>query len=309
MIVRHFTVDENNSGSRLDKYLASVNEDYSRNYIQGLIADKQVKVNGKNAKAGYRIKENDRLTITIPPSIEDELIPQNIPLEVIYEDSCLLVINKQAGLVVHPAPGHSDNTLVNALLNKYEDIIAVGNKVRPGIVHRLDRDTSGVMVVARIPSTYDYLVEAFKKREVGKTYLAITKEAPCPIQGQIKSLLGRHPYNRILMAAGIIDGKEALTHYKTLAISGNVALVEVNPVTGRTHQIRVHLASIGSPIIGDNVYGTKQSRKMAQRQMLHSYKIVFRHPQTHALMTFKAPLPDDFNKGLKEYGLNIDGSW
>ncbi len=290
-------------GERVDRFLASYQEDLSRSFVQKIIKEGKVFVDGKKVKASYRLNEGQEIKLEIPPPQPIKLIPQNIPLKILFEDQWLIVINKQPDLVVHPAAGHPDGTLVNALLFHCRDLEGIGGKLRPGIVHRLDRDTSGVMVVSKTDKTHAHLIKAFKNREVNKTYLAIVRGGFSRSEGWIDIPIGRHPQQRKRMACGVVGGREAQTFFKVLGQSGDNTLLELKPRTGRTHQLRVHLSFIGNPILGDKVYAGKQLATAAPRQMLHSFKLEFFHPFLEKTMAFKAPPWEDFIKISRDLGL------
>ncbi len=291
-------------GERVDKFLARYQEDLSRNFIQKLIKDGRIFVEGKKVKASYRMKEGEEIRIEIPPPEPIKLIPQKIPLNIIYEDSWVLVINKQPDLVVHPAVGHPDGTLVNALLYHCQDLEGIGGRLRPGIVHRLDRDTSGVMVISKKDKIHSELVKAFKAREVAKTYLAFVSGGFSRQEGWIDSPIGRHPQQRKKMAAGVVGGREAQTYFRVLGQVENCSLLELKPRTGRTHQLRVHLAYINHPILGDRVYAGRNIATAAPRQMLHSFKLKFFHPFLEKEMSFSAQPWEDFLEVARESGFD-----
>ena len=290
---------------RLDKHLLTLYPDFSRSRIEGLIKAGYVTVNGAEAaKAGMKIDPNlDEIEVEIPPPVPAIPEPEDIPLDVIYEDDDIIVINKAAGMVVHPAPGHYSGTLVNALLHHCPGLSGIGGVARPGIVHRLDQWTSGLIVVAKSEKAMEGLTRDFAShKNIEKTYLAIChrtgaagKGLPAlPLAGRIENKIGRHPVDRKKMAIRTDgNGKVAITNWKI-----NGKYVECKIETGRTHQIRVHMASIGMPIIGDSVYGKpqfdKQLNPVPARQMLHAWKLKLNHPVTHEVMEFIAPLPDDF---------------
>ena len=294
---------------RLDKYILERHGDFSRSRIEGLVKAGFVKVNGiVAAKAGMKISEADEVTVEIPPPVPSEIIPEDIPLEIIFEDGDIVVINKKAGLVVHPAPGHHSGTLVNALLHHCPDLSGIGSVARPGLVHRLDQDTSGVMVVAKSQRAMEMLVKDFSTHtNLKKTYLAISHPAPSGSRGflqrsgRVETLIGRHPVDRKKMAIVEKNGKNAITNWSILTdcweMSEKVVAVRCDIETGRTHQIRVHLASLGMPIVGDKVYGKSQlDNRLAvkvDRQMLHAWKLNLRHPVTRRDMEFVAPVPKD----------------
>ena len=286
---------------RLDKVVLARHPDFSRSRVEGLVKAGYVTVNGAVAtKAGQKVSDDDEIVVEIPPPVSAIPEPEDIPLDVIYEDDDLIVINKPAGLVVHPAPGHYTGTLVNALLHHCPNLSGIGGVARPGIVHRLDQDTSGLIIVAKSQPAMDGLVKAFASHvNVEKTYLAICHGRPSLDAGRIENLIGRHPVDRKRMAIVERNGKRAVTNWRVVR-DGRVSLIKCVIETGRTHQIRVHLASLGCPVIGDKVYGKsaldKRLDPMPQRQMLHAWRLVLWHPVKNEKMTFEAPLPDDFRE-------------
>ena len=300
---RSFVVTEKLSGTRLDRFLETLLEGLSRSRIKALIEEGRVKIQGEKAKkGGQRVRTGDVVEVTIPPPKTLELVPVEMQLDILYEDEHLLVLDKPAGLVVHPAPGHQNDTLVNALLAHCKDLKGIGGAERPGIVHRLDKDTSGVLVIAKDEETHRGLVEQFKQREVEKVYLALIYGTPHPSKGTIRAPIGRHPIHRKKMAV-VEKGREALTCYRVLASGKGISLVEVKIETGRTHQIRVHMHHIGHPVVGDPVYKGKSFRHLSPslketikalgRQALHHHRMRFTHPVTGEEMTFVSPLPKD----------------
>lgn len=298
---------------RLDKFLATQLPRISRSVLKTLIEDGSVTVNGGKKKAHYILKEGQKVTISIPaPQKSREPQPQKIPLEILYEDESLLAINKQAGLVVHPAAGHQDKTLVNAVLYHIGKLAHGSIPERQGIVHRLDRDTSGVMVVAKTQEAYESLAHQFKAHYVQKSYLAITCGIPKTVSGIIALPIGRHLKKRKKMTV-TERGRQAVTEYRVLEESGDFALVLLAPRTGRTHQIRVHLKSLGTPVLCDATYSRRsvfyeselrgekskpQEKPLIARQALHAKTLTLRHPVTGELVTFEAPLPEDFQATL-----------
>ena len=286
---------------RLDKVVLARHPDFSRSRVEGLVKAGFVTVNGAVAeKAGQKVSEDDEIVVEIPPPVPAVPEPEDIPLDVVYEDDDLVVVNKPAGLVVHPAPGHYTGTLVNALLHHCPNLSGIGGVARPGIVHRLDQDTSGLIVVAKSQPAMDGLVKAFASHvNVEKTYLAICHGRPSLDAGRIENLIGRHPVDRKRMAVVERNGKRAVTNWRVVR-DGRVSLIKCVIETGRTHQIRVHLASLGCPVIGDKVYGKsaldKRLDPVPQRQMLHAWRLVLWHPVKNEKMTFEAPLPDDFRE-------------
>lgn len=295
-------VTEIGEGMRLDKYLALQNEDYSRSFIQVLIKEGKAKINGRTVKASYKLKKNEKIEIEIPTFQKIGLLAQALDLNIVHEDEQIIVINKQAGLVVHPAPAYPDGTLANGLVYRYEELRTLNHGLRPGIVHRLDRDTSGLIVVARTKEAYDKLKNDFKTRQVKKIYHCLVRGELAYDHGEIKSNIGRHPWQRQKMAAETIGGRPALTSYKLIRKTEKISYLEIDLHTGRTHQIRVHMASLGYPIIGDSVYGDRHSSALAPRQMLHSHQLAFSHPGTGEKVSFLAPLPDDFLVTMNSFG-------
>ena len=295
---------------RLDKILTERYPDFSRSRIEGLVKAGFVTVNGVVAgKAGMKVRETDAIDVEIPPPVPAVPEPEDIPLSVIYEDGDLLVIDKAPGMVVHPAPGHFTGTLVNALLHHCPDLSGIGGVARPGIVHRLDQDTSGLLVVAKSQKAMDGLVRAFASHEhVAKTYLAVCHGSPRLASGRIENLIGRHPVDRKKMAIVEKNGKLAITNWEKISGAevgesggggrGNpISVIRCRIETGRTHQIRVHMASLGCPVIGDRVYGKpaldRRLDPVPARQMLHAWRLELRHPVTNGRMSFEAPVPAD----------------
>ena len=287
---------------RLDRQIQETHPDFSRSRIEGLIKGGFVTVNGAVAeKAGMKVAEDDEIVVEIPPPVPAVPEPEDIPLDVVYEDADMLVVNKAPGMVVHPAPGHFTGTLVNALLHHCPDLSGIGGVARPGIVHRLDQDTSGLIVVAKSQAAMDGLVKAFAShKNIEKTYLAVVHGRPRLDAGRIENLIGRHPVDRKRMAIVEKNGKVAITNYRMLDCSNrrsNIASVVWRIETGRTHQIRVHMASLGCPVIGDKVYGKpaldKKLEPVPVRQMLHAWKLKLWHPVRREQMSFVAPIPAD----------------
>lgn len=282
------------SGERLDAYLARAVPDLSRSHAQKLIEAGRVLVNGRPAKAALRLAPGDEVRVHLPEPQPVTPAPEPIRLEVVYEDADLIVVNKPAGLTVHPAPGHPSGTLVNALLAHCPDLSGINGELRPGIVHRLDKDTSGLLVVAKNDRAQLALSEQFAGREVLKAYLALVEGRPQPA-GVIDAPIGRHPAQRKRMAV-IAEGRPARTRYRVVAQWDEAALVVALLETGRTHQVRVHFAAIGHPVVGDPVYGRRSP--LVARQFLHAWRLGFRHPRTGAWLEFEAPLPEDLRSAL-----------
>ena len=275
---------------RLDKFLASQDLDITRSQIHRLIEDLQVVVNDSYAKPSQKLRFGDTVFVTIPPPKPLELVPQRIPVPVIYEDDDVIVVDKPAGLSVHPGPGHPDGTLVNALLALCPDIRGVGGVIRPGIVHRLDKDTSGIMVVAKTDKAHLGLSRQLKDREVTKGYLAMARGPIIPPEGIIDQPIGRDPRNRKKMAV-LEEGRASRTNYKVIERLSSYDILQVYLDSGRTHQIRVHMAYLGHPLVGDRLYGKDNS--VLNRQFLHANHLGFTHPLTSERMDFRSNLPDE----------------
>jgi len=293
-------VDE--AGVRLDKYVAEKCPELSRTQAQKLVADGNITVNDHVAKAGVKLHVGDRVNIILPPPPPSPLSPEAIPLNILYEDNDLLVIDKPAGLSIHPAPGHYSHTLVNAILAYLPSLPESDDSLRPGIVHRLDKDTSGVMVVAKNSVAQASLINQFKARSVAKAYLVLVKGRLVPGEGVIEAPIGRDPRNRKRMAV-VAEGKEARTQYFVIKHVGDYTLVEVRPETGRTHQIRVHLSAIGYPVVGDPVYGVKSPH--LSRPFLHACRLGFQSPSTGEYIEFTSALPPDLEQALKDIAQSL----
>ena len=287
---------EEKTQTRIDSYLAT-KLDISRSKIQKLIKEGKVLVNDKVISANYLVKLNDQIQVNDELNYEISVEPENIPLDIVYEDDDLLVINKASGMVVHPAPGHYTNTLVNALLYRFN--ITSGDKMRPGIVHRLDKDTSGLMIVAKNEETHEKLSKMIGNKEVERRYLAITTGVIKTDTGTIDAPIGRDPRNRLKMQVTDVNAKEAITHFKVLKRYKANTLIECILETGRTHQIRVHLAYINYPIVNDPLYG-KEKNCTEFGQMLHSKSIRFNHPRTNKELYFEVEPPKEFKEKLEE---------
>ena len=283
---------------RLDRFLATEVPDYSRSRIQQLIRDKFVTLNGASARPRDLVRAGDKIELTAPPLEKIETLPEQIPLEILYEDNDLVVINKPAGLVVHPGAGHRKHTLVNALLNHCTALSGIGGKERPGIVHRLDKETSGCLVVAKNDPAHWELSRQFAARTVQKIYLALVAGKLRKPTGVIEENIGRHPVHRQRMSATAVRGRAAKTEYRVVRSSDRASLVECRLHSGRTHQIRVHLHHLGHPVLGDKIYAPRLAKEFP-RQMLHAWKLEFRHPRTQEWKSFEAPLPDDFATAIK----------
>ncbi len=283
---------------RLDQFLALQSTELTRAQLHRLIVEGQVLLNGRSAKPAQKVRSGDLVSLTIPPPRETGVLPQWMPLTVIYQDSDIVVIDKPAGLSVHPGPGHPDQTLVNGLLARCPDIQGVGGAIRPGIVHRLDKDTSGLMMVAKNHHSHQELSDQIKNRQVNKGYLALSTGTVTPDAGLIDQPIARDPRHRKRMAV-VRGGRESRTRYKVLETPPGHSLLELILETGRTHQIRVHLAYLGHPLLGDGVYGRTSPR--LDRHFLHAYKLGFQHPRTGEPLEFQSALPENLTAVLEEF--------
>lgn len=285
---------------RLDKYLAKEKPELSRSMIQKLIEEEQILVNNNPVRASYLLQEQDQITIEIPEVKEVGIKAQDLPIEIIYEDKDILLVNKPKGMVVHPANGNPDGTLVNAIMAKCKDgLSGIGGELRPGIVHRLDKDTSGLLIVAKNDRAHIQMSEQIKEHKVQKTYLALVKGIVKENEATIQMPIGRSTQDRKKMAVRK-DGKEAITHFRVVKRYLHHTLLEVKIETGRTHQIRVHMAQIGHPVVGDMVYSSGKNPFGVEGQMLHAQKLDFTHPRTGEKMHFEAPLPAYFTEILEK---------
>ncbi len=285
---------------RLDKILVQSLPEYSRSRLQGLIEDGQVTIDGMLAtKASQILTGPCRVEVRVPPPIPTETIPENIPLDIIFENEELLIVNKPAGMVVHPAVGHPSGTLVNAALAHDPEMEGIGGEIRPGLVHRLDKDTSGLILLAKTDAAQRYMQDQFRLRKIEKYYLALVDgKLPTPT-GRIEAAVGRDLHDRKRMAVVPLQkGREAVSEYRILELFRDHTLVEVHPITGRTHQIRLHMAFLGCPVTGDRIYGRKTSSIPMQRHFLHAARLLVRFPGEKQLRTFEAPLPPDLNEVL-----------
>jgi 23S rRNA pseudouridine1911/1915/1917 synthase len=294
-------------GRRLDQFLAEAGLGLTRSRIQQLVGEGRVRLDGKVPKASARVRGGEAVEVEFPPPEPATPLAQDLPLRVLYEDADLVVLDKAPGMVVHPAAGHRDGTVVNALLHRLQDLTGIGGERRPGLVHRLDKDTSGCLVVAKNETSLAALQAAFKDREVQKGYLALVHGVPAKEAGAFETLHGRHPVHRKRFSAKVARGKPAITRYRVLERFEGAALVEVDLLTGRTHQVRVHFAEAGHPLLGDELYGgtrrgkgaVKQAQEALGRQALHAYRLSFAHPRTQVPLSFEAPVPLDFARALE----------
>lgn len=299
---KEFIIKSEQEGERIDKVIASQYPDLSRSIIQKMIENESIKLNKSKVKMSYKVKLNDIINMQIEEPAELEVKAQNIPLDVLYEDEDIIVINKQKGMVVHPGNGNPDGTLVNAVLARCKGSLSgIGGKIRPGIVHRLDKDTSGVIIVAKNDKSHIELSKQIQNRAVKKTYYALVRGNIVENEATINMPIGRSSKDRKKMAVSK-EGKEAITHFQVLKRWGEFTLLKVNIETGRTHQIRVHLAQIGHPVVGDEVYSNGKNPFGVQGQMLHAKEIEFKHPINGQNMHLNAPLPQYFDDIIKQLG-------
>ena len=299
----NFEVLSEDADSRIDRYLAQQMPDQSRSFLQKLIREEQITVNGRPVKANYRLQPEDQVLVIVPDPQLPDILPENIPLDILYEDSDVLVINKPKGMVVHPAAGHYTNTVVNAVMYHCQgNLSGINGVMRPGIVHRIDRDTTGAIVICKNDQAHQSLAQQLKEHSITRSYRAIVWNNLKEDEGTVDRPIGRHPVDRKKMAVNEKNGKPAVTHYRVLERFGRFTYIECRLETGRTHQIRVHMASIGHPLLGDEVYGPsgKQPFRL-QGQCLHAMTLGFLHPSTGEYVEFEAPLPEYFTQLLKNF--------
>lgn len=296
MKLNNIVVSDEDDLIRIDKFIANVASDLTRSRIQGLISDGNITVNDKIVKANYKVREQDIINILIPDAVPVDIPAEDIPLDIVYEDNDILIVNKPKGMVVHPAPGHYTGTLVNALMHHCKDNLSgINGELRPGIVHRIDMDTTGLLVVCKNDKAHNFVAEQLKEHSITRKYQAIVYNAFKDEEGTVEGNIGRHPNDRKKMTI-TPNGKEAITHYKVLKNMGKYTLIECQLETGRTHQIRVHMSSINHPLLGDEIYGPKTCPFKLQGQVLHAKSLGFIHPTTKEYMEFDSELPTYFTK-------------
>ena len=296
MKLNNIVVSDEDDLIRIDKFIANVASDLTRSRIQGLISDGNITVNDKIVKANYKVREQDIINILIPDAVPVDIPAEDIPLDIVYEDDDILIVNKPKGMVVHPAPGHYTGTLVNALMHHCKDNLSgINGELRPGIVHRIDMDTTGLLVVCKNDKAHNFVAEQLKEHSITRKYQAIVYNAFKDEEGTVEGNIGRHPNDRKKMTI-TPNGKEAITHYKVLKNMGKYTLIECQLETGRTHQIRVHMSSINHPLLGDEIYGPKTCPFKLQGQVLHAKSLGFIHPTTKEYMEFDSELPTYFTK-------------
>ena len=299
MDIFKFQINEEWEGLRIDKYLSSNLDFLSRSYIQKMIQDQNVTVNGKVVKANYNLRLEDEIQFCLPPSVEPDILAEDIPLDILYEDSDVVVVNKPKDMVVHPAAGHYSGTLVNALMAHCKDSLSgINGVMRPGIVHRIDKDTTGSLIICKNDTSHEIIAEQLKEHSIVRKYRAICMGILKEDEYTINAPIGRHPVERKKMAINEKNGKNAVTHIKVLERLKNATYVECRLETGRTHQIRVHLSSMGHPLLGDELYGDTKNKHKLQGQTLHAYILGFKHPGTGEYIETIAPIPSYFEKLL-----------
>ncbi len=292
---RIIEVTAEEAGVRIDRYLSEAVPDCTRSYLQKLVKEGAVTVNGKAVKASYAVEAGDRIELEVPEQKEPDILPEDIPLDVLYEDSDVILVNKPKGMVVHPAAGHYTGTLVNALMyHCRDDLSGINGVLRPGIVHRIDMDTTGVLIACKNDMAHNHIAEQLKAHSITRRYYALVHGVIKEEEGTVDAPIGRHPVDRKKMAIERRNGKEAVTHYKVLQRYKGYSLIECRLETGRTHQIRVHMSSLGHPLVGDVVYGPAKCPFALQGQTLHAYVLGFVHPRSGEYMEFQAPLPEYF---------------
>ena len=293
MELLEFTAADEEAGVRIDRCLSDKYEYLSRSYLQKLLKDQGVTVNGKIVKANYKLQAGDLVQTTVPDLSEPDILPENIPLDILYEDDDVLVVNKPKGMVVHPANGHTSGTLVNAIMYHCQgNLSGINGVMRPGIVHRIDKDTTGALLVCKNDTAHRDLAQQLKDHTIKRRYRAIVSGNLKEDEGTVEGPIGRHPVDRKKMAINYKNGKDAVTHYKVLERFGNATYIECRLETGRTHQIRVHMTSLGHPLLGDEIYGSGKNPYHLQGQTLHAMVLGFVHPRTGEYMEFSAPLPE-----------------
>ena len=300
MEILNYQVSDGQSGIRIDRYLSEMNEELSRSYIQKLLKEQKITVNGSAVKANYKVQEGDEISVAVPDIKEPDILPEDIPLDILYEDDDVLIVNKPKGMVVHPSAGHTSGTLVNAIMFHCKDNLSgINGVLRPGIVHRIDKDTTGSVIVCKNDAAHQALAVQFADHTITRRYRAIVHGVLTDDEGIIDAPIGRDNADRKKMAVNQVNGKRAVTHYTVLKRFERFTYIECRLETGRTHQIRVHMASIGHPLLGDSVYGPKKCPfPKLEGQTLHAMILGFVHPRTEEYIETSAPLPEYFQRLL-----------
>ncbi|MEY8352150.1 RluA family pseudouridine synthase [Lachnospiraceae bacterium 54-53] len=300
-MIQQFSVDGEEAGVRIDRYLSDRCGDISRSYLQKLLKDQAVLVNGQSVKSNYKVNAGDQIELSVPEAVEPEIVPEDMELDILYEDKDIILINKPKGMVVHPAAGHYGGTLVNGLMaHCRRDLSGINGVLRPGIVHRIDMDTTGVLIACKNDMSHNSIAKQLKEHSITRKYFAVVHGILKEDSGTINAPIGRHPVDRKKMSVNQRNGREAITHYTVLERFKQYTYVECRLETGRTHQIRVHMASIGHPLLGDAVYGPAKCPFPLQGQTLHAGVLGIIHPGSGEYMEFSAPLPEYFEKLLKK---------
>lgn len=300
-MIRQFVASEELSGVRIDKCLAEAFAELSRSYLQKLLKSECVLVNGKPVKSHYRVNAGDSVELEVPEAVEPEIVPEKMDLDIVYEDKDVVIVNKPKGMVVHPAAGHYSGTLVNGLMEHCKDELSgINGVMRPGIVHRIDMDTTGLLIVCKNDKAHNEIARQLKEHSITRRYRAIVHGVVKEDEGTVDAPIGRHPVDRKKMSINEKNGREAVTHYRVLERFRQFTYIECRLETGRTHQIRVHMASIHHPLLGDAVYGPAKSPYKLQGQTLHAGVLGFVHPETGEYMEFEAPLPEYFEELLEK---------
>ncbi|NCB48339.1 MAG: RluA family pseudouridine synthase [Clostridia bacterium] len=305
-MIKNFIVENNFKGVRLDIFVTENEANLTRSFVKTLIENGKIMVNGKKVKAGFSLRENDEVSIDLPEPEVVDILPENIPIKIVFQDDDLLVVDKAQGMVVHPAGKLKTGTLVNALLFCVKNLSTINGKIRPGIVHRIDKDTSGLLVVAKNDLSHKSLQKQIQEKVCERRYLAVVFGSFKENEGEIKNYLarGKNEHEKIFVVPANM-GRYAETHYTVLKSEGGFSLVEFNLKTGRTHQIRVHSAYVGHSVVGDKKYGRKDDNFKLNGQLLHAYKLSFFHPKTNEKLEFESPLPDYFKTFLEEHNLTL----
>lgn len=289
-------IDENNNGKRIDQFLSLAEADFSRSYVQKLIDENKVTVNGKQIKSNYKLRTGDSVEYEIPVPVSTEIIPENIPINIVYEDDDIVIVDKERGMVVHPAAGHDRGTLVNALMYHCGGRLSgINGELRPGIVHRIDKDTSGILVICKNDNAHRFISDQLKVHSISRSYMALASGIFKEKEGLVDLPIGRNPNDRLKMAINYKNGKEARTRYSVIEeFQNKYSQIRCDLETGRTHQIRVHMSHMGHPLLGDPVYGSKKDIFKLEGQALHAFRLGFIHPSTGKYVEFSSPLPKYF---------------